>query len=70
MSPASRNWFFATGNLPYMVPPRSPLARYIFVATEPTTASFWMHIALAVVAAVIMIDLGFRWGEWMRRIRR
>ena len=70
MSPASRNWFFATGNLPYMVPPRSPLARYVFVATEPTVASFWMHLALAVVAAGIMIDLGFRWGEWMRRIRR
>ena len=70
MSPASRNWFFATGNLPYMVPPRSPLARYIFVATEPTTESFLMHMALAVIAAVIMIDLGFRWGEWMRRIRR
>jgi hypothetical protein len=70
MSPASRNRFFATNNLPYFIPPRSPIARNLFVATEPNAASFWMHMALALVAAAIMIDIGFRWGEWMRRIRR
>jgi len=70
MSPASRNWFFGTNNLPYFIPPRSPIARNIFVTTEPTAASFWMYMALALAAAVIMTQIGFGWGKWMRQIRR
>ena len=70
MSPVSRNWFFATDNLPYFIPSWSAMARNVFVATEANAASFWMHMALALVAAVIMIEIGFRWGEWMQRIRR
>ena len=34
MSPASRNWIFATNNFPYFVRPGSPWALNIFVPTE------------------------------------
>jgi hypothetical protein len=27
-------------------------------------------MGLAVIVAAVMMELGFRWGEWMRRIRR
>src|SRR5215472_3981367 len=70
MSPASRNWIFATNNFPYFIPPRSALVRNVFIPTEGTAAAFWIRMGMAVAAAIIMTDIGFRWGEWMRRIRR
>ena len=70
MSPASRNWIFATGDIPYFAGPRSPWMRNVFMHTEATAASFWIHMGIAVVAAVLMTELGTRWGEWMRQIRR
>ena len=30
MSPASRNWIFATNNFPYFIPPRSPVGAQCF----------------------------------------
>jgi hypothetical protein len=70
MSSASRNWVFATGDIPYFAGPRSPWMRNVFMHTEATAASFWIHMGIALVAAVIMTELGTRWGEWMRQIRR
>jgi hypothetical protein len=70
MSPASRNWFFATNNFPYFIPPRSAWVRNIFVPTEPSAQSFWIHMGIAVLVAFIMTELGSRWGEWMSEIRR
>ena len=70
MSPASRNWVFATNNFPYFARPSSPWVLNIFVPTEPTVAAFWMRMGMALVAAMVMTGIGFRWGEWMRRIRR
>jgi hypothetical protein len=70
MSPASRNWFFATNNFPYFVRPQSPWAMNIFVPSEPSATGFWVRMGIAVIAAVIMTELGSRWGEWMRQIRR
>jgi hypothetical protein len=70
MSPASRNWVFATNSFPYFVSPRSPWVRNIFVPTEPTVAAFWMRMGVALATAILMTVIGFRWGEWMRRIRR
>jgi len=70
MSPASRNWIFATGDIPYFAGPRSPWMRNVFIHTEPTVTSFWIHMGVAVVAAVVMTEIGTRWGEWMRQIRR
>ena len=70
MSPASRNWIFATGDIPYFAGPRSPWMRNVFIHTEPTVAAFWIRMGIALVAAVVMTEIGSRWGEWMRQIRR
>ena len=48
MTPASRNWIFATGNFPYFVRPASPWALNVFVPTEPTAAAFWIRMGIAV----------------------
>ena len=40
MSPASRNWFFATNNLPYFIPPSSHWARNAWYPTEHSPLQF------------------------------
>ena len=70
MSPASRNWIFATNNFPYFIPPRSAWVRNVFFPTDASAAAFWMKMGIALLVAIITIDLGSRWGDWMRRIRR
>jgi hypothetical protein len=70
MTPASRNWIFATDYFPYFVRPRSPWVLNVFVPTETTAAAFWIRMGIALLVAVIMTELGSRWGEWMRQIRR
>jgi hypothetical protein len=70
MSPASRNWIFATNNFPYFVRPGTPWVMNIFVPTETSAAAFWMRMGVAVLTAVVMTEIGTRWGEWMGRIRR
>jgi hypothetical protein len=70
MTPASRNWIFATANFPYFVRPASPWAMNAFVPTEATTAGFWIRIGIALLTAIVMTELGARWGEWMSHIRR
>jgi hypothetical protein len=70
MSRASRNWIFATGDIPYFAGPRSPWMRNVFIHTESSAAAFWIRMGIAMVAAVVMTEIGSRWGEWMRQIRR
>ncbi len=70
MSPASRNWIFATNNFPYFIRPQSPWARNLFFPTDASATAFGIHMGLAVLVAVVMTELGTRWGEWMRQIRR
>ena len=70
MTPASRNWIFATGDIPYFVGPRSPWARNVFVPTELSSGAFWIRMVIAFATAMVMTELGTRWGEWMRQIRR
>jgi hypothetical protein len=70
MSPASRNWFFATNQFPYFIRPATYWARYAFVLAEATATQFAMLIAFALLAAILTIRLGFSWGNWMSRIRR
>ncbi|HYL61970.1 MAG TPA: hypothetical protein VE077_05045, partial [Candidatus Methylomirabilis sp.] len=70
VSPGSRNWFFATNNAPYFMPPDSPWALYAWSPTEATSTQFVLRMALALVAAIVTIVLGLSWGDWMRRIRR
>jgi hypothetical protein len=70
MSPASRNWVFATNDIPYFVRPGTPWVLNFFVNTEPTVAAFWIRMGMALAAAVVMTEIGTRWGEWMGQIRR
>jgi hypothetical protein len=70
MSPASRTWFFATNNFPYFVRPASPWATNVFFPTEATAAGFWIRMFIALLTAIVMTELGTRWGEWMSHIRR
>jgi hypothetical protein len=70
MSPASRNWIFATANFPYFIPPRSAWVRNVFFPTDTGPADFLLKMGIALLVSILMIDLGARWGEWMRRIRR
>lgn len=70
VSPASRNWFFATDNLPYFVPPASHWARNAWLPTESSPTQFALHMLLALTAGILMTRLGFSWGNWMHRLRR
>lgn len=70
MSPASRNWIFATANFPYFIPQRSPWAQNLFFPTDASASAFWLHMGIALLVAIIMMQMGTRWGEWMREIRR
>jgi hypothetical protein len=70
MSPASRNWIFATNNFPYFVRPGTPWVLNIFVPTEPTATAFWIRMGVALLTAVVVTEIGTRWGEWMGQIRR
>ena len=70
MSPASRNWFFATNNFPYFVPPATPWGSYAWLPTESTALQFAVRMVLALAAGILMTRVGLSWGDWMRRIRR
>jgi hypothetical protein len=70
MSPASRNRVFGTIYFDYNLHPRSQYVRHVFVEMENSAAKFWIQMGIAVIAAAITTQLGFMWGNWMRRIRR
>ena len=70
MSPASRNWFFATNNFPYFVPPQSHWGSYAWLPTESSPGQFALRMFLALFAAILMTAVGLSWGDWMRRLRR
>jgi len=70
MSPASRNWVFATHEYPYFIPPTSSWVCNLFVPTEPDMTTFWLRIAMAFAVAVVTTRIGLGWGEWMQRLRR
>ncbi len=71
MSPASRNWIFGTGYLPYYVlGSGSGYDPYQFAVVEKTTGAFVLTMAVALVASILTTRFGLAWGDWMRRIRR
>jgi hypothetical protein len=70
MSPASRNWFFATNNLPYFMPPTSHWAQNAWLPTESTPIQFALRMLLALAVGILMTRIGLSWGDWMRRLRR
>jgi hypothetical protein len=70
MTPAARNWFFGSGYLDFLTPPRSPLARYEFFYREPTAAAFWRNMAIATLLAWFMAWIGVHVGRAMQKVRR
>jgi len=70
MSPASRNWIFATQYIPFFVPPDSDYARNVFTPVEHSASQFGLRMALALAAAVLTSRLGLAWGESMQKIKR
>jgi hypothetical protein len=70
MSPASRNWIFATNNFPYFIRPQSPWARNLYFPTDASVTAFCIRMAVALIVAIVMTELGSRWGDWTRQIRR
>jgi hypothetical protein len=70
MSPASRNWIFATNQFPYMSPPTWATVRNVYLLTEHTPNEFWIRMALALAVAVVTTHIGLSWGDWMKRVRR
>jgi hypothetical protein len=68
MSDASRNWFFNTDNIPYMMPPdwlRS-LRQFESESTMETVRAF----GVAVILAMLSARAGLGWGSWLRSVRR
>jgi hypothetical protein len=68
VSEASRNWFFNTDNIPYMMPPDwlRPLRQF---AVEPITQTV-RAFGIACVLAVLSARAGLGWGDWLRSVRR
>ena len=53
LAPASRNWFFGTGEYGYAWKPEWATVRHIFVAVEPTRAAFALGMAIALGSAIL-----------------
>jgi len=68
VSDASRNWFFNTDNIPYMMPPDwlRPMRRFAIEPTSQTVRAFGVALVLAVLSA----RAGLGWGRWLRSVRR
>ena len=68
LSTASRNWFFHSNNLPYMMPADAMQSRGIFLpeAAPSLLVAFFVSIVIATVAS----RLGMRWGSWLRTVKR
>ena len=68
-SPASRNWFFGTGDLDYGTSPDSFTARHLFFMPE-SALQFSVWIGISMLFATVSTRIGIAWGQWMKRIRR
>ena len=68
VSDASRNWFFNTDNIPYMMPPDwlRPMRQFESESMGQTVRAFGVALVLAVLSA----RAGLGWGSWLRSVRR
>ena len=67
-SPAARNWFFGTKYFGYNVNPLSRYAQYRFAHEAP--AETLRQAALAFAISLVLMRIGFAYGDRLRRIRR
>ncbi len=70
MSPASRNWIFATNAFPYYRSPHSNGARYLFARWDGGPLALARGLAWAAVFSIVSARLGLMRGAWMRRVQR
>lgn len=68
VSPQSRNWFFYSNNLPYMMPTDSLEGRGEFLRERPL--QIFGALALAMGLAVLSSRAGIGWGRWLRSVQR
>ncbi|WP_373063501.1 hypothetical protein [Gemmatimonas sp.] len=68
VSDASRNWFFNTDNIPYMMPP--DWLRSMRQFAEEPAAQTVRAFGIAAVLAVLSARTGLAWGNWLRSVRR
>jgi len=70
MSTYSRNWIFGSRSWYFGTDPDYPY-RYTFKPSNlETTAVFIKGIGIAIVIAIVSTSVGFRWGRWMKSIKR
>jgi hypothetical protein len=67
-SPEARNWFFGTKYFGYNVNPISRYAQYQFANEAPSET--WRQAALAFAISLVLLRIGFAYGDRLRRIRR
>jgi len=70
MTPAARNWFFATIDFPYFALPTSPTVNHVFVHWEQSAGQFWRNMGLAFLFSVLSMWAGIYWGEWLNKVKR
>jgi hypothetical protein len=70
LSPASRNWFFATHEFPYFLSSSSAAVRHQFFPWDASRGALLRGLLLAVPIAAVSARLGLLWGGWMSRVRR
>ncbi|MEX2282398.1 MAG: hypothetical protein WEE89_07935 [Gemmatimonadota bacterium] len=68
LSPAARNFFFASDQWPYMY--RMDEWRHEFWRMDARLEDFLRGIGLAVVYGIISARIGLGWGNWTRRVMR
>jgi hypothetical protein len=66
MTPAARNWFFASHRMPYTVDPAFQARWYQLNPAEGLSAGWLMALAIGFVSA----RCGLWWGHWMSRVQR
>jgi len=70
ISPLAENRIFGTDYYAYMARPSEYHFNHQFNFYEHTRAQFWVGMAIAFVAAILMTRIGLAWGDWMRRVKR
>ncbi len=70
MTPAARNWFFATHYFPYFYSQDTPARQYRFFTYDKTTLGLVRGLLVAVGIAIASARVGLWWGDWMRKVQR
>ena len=69
ISPASRNWFFATHEWAFYLDPNAPL-RYSYLPFKGTSLDFIKGLSIVLILTTFSSWLAIKWGVWMQKIKR